>query len=259
MLVSRPEAAFIERHIDEASDAHYAVLFSPPPKREAVAAVFAFYRAMRELLHVQPDVAPTKVTWWHEELARLRQGQGVHPLSKKLAGQTSDVLFDAMDALLHGAVMDLNQVDVTDDTLNQYLRLRGGALHEALGAVVGDPAVPENTAWLGRLTSIPSILSEARDPRFADRPNGRLTLDGGDNNDSLEKHLCALHDQASLEATNKARPGIASAVYLALGQLAWPGIISTPYGAVPPPPAPWRKLWTAWRAARNYHNQGTAT
>lgn len=254
-----PDAAFIARYIDEASDAHYSVLFTPPARRDAVAAVFAFHCAMRDLLTVQPDVAPTKVSWWHEELARIRRGEGVHPLSKKLMGVNDAALFDAMDALLHGAVMDLNHVDVDDDSLDQYLRLRGGALHEALGAITGVHVAPADQALLARMQSIPSILSEARDPRFADRPSARLALTDGGDDQRLEATLCTLHGDAWRQLAGRPLPGVSSAVCLALGRLAWPLIIATPYGKAPPEPAPWRKLWSAWRAARRHQSQGTAT
>lgn len=249
------DAEFIARHIDEASDEHYAVMFTPPARRLATAAVFGLHRVMRDLTALSPEVVSTKVTWWHEEIERMRQGAGVHPLSAALSAHAGDHVADALNDLLHGAIMDLNEVEVGADDLDRYLWLHSGALHAALGALADAPVDEAHRSTLGRLQAIPVILREARDPRFADRRTAQLRLSGVTDDAGLEMALRAEFDNAE-GRRSVAAPVVTGAVYLELAGRALPAIVDTPWGAIPAELPPWRKLWAAWRAARRHHRQG---
>ncbi|MFK8016833.1 MAG: squalene/phytoene synthase family protein [Gammaproteobacteria bacterium] len=248
--MSTAESDFIAQHVEHGSDDHYAVLFTPVAQRIVVAAVFAFQRTMRELLTIQPDVAPTKITWWHEEIVRLRSGSAVHPICQTLNAHASDALCDALNDLLHGAVMDFNRIDVTDDELDDYLHRRDGAVHAALAALCGEHIDPALRPVLARLQGIPSMLAEARHPAHAEHPCVALQFAQSGSDQELERVLVERYDQAFDDWSPVHAVLPATAVRIALSRLSLPRILATDYGKVAAPPGPWRTLWTAWRSAR---------
>lgn len=246
----------IERHLGDASDAHYTVLMCPAPTQTAVAAALALYATLRDMLSVQPDVLPTKVTWWHEELARLRASNPVHPIVASLLPASNDAVCDALDDLLHGAVMDANRVEVTDDSLDDYLRLRCGALHTLLGHLLQTDGNDRALVAAARVQGIADLVSESRDPRFAERPNVALLLDDAEDESSVLSALTQRYDEAA-RALSEAPPlNVASAVWLALLRSRWSAILATQPGNVVPDARPWRKLLLAWRAARRAARPG---
>ena len=244
----------VEQHLGEASDAHYAVLMSPPAARPALACGFALYRTLRDVLAVQPDVLPTKITWWHEELTRLKAQTPVHPLCQTLLEHRGnadiDAVHDALNALLHGAVMDANAVDVTDENLDDYLRRRAGALHEYFGLVLNVPGDPATLTAVARVHGIQDLVAESRDPNYADRANAQLALDNAGDEASLLAALTTRYASALLELDAQGPDTVTSAVYVALLRARWPQVLETPAGQRMPDTAAWRKLLTAWRAAR---------
>lgn len=246
----------IERHLGEASDAHYTVLMCPASAQTGVAASLALYTTLRDMLSVQPDVLPTKVTWWHEELSRLREGAPVHPIVKTLLPMSNDTVCEALDALLHGAVMDANHVEVTEDSLDDYLRLRCGALHTLLGELLSTDSHDDALRAAARVHGIVDLVSESRDPRYTERPNAVLQLDNAVDDDSLLNALKSRYDAASASLAEAPALNVASSVCLAFKQSGWPSILATEPGHVVPEPRPWRKLLLAWRAARRAARTG---
>lgn len=253
------QSAFIARYVPVASDAHYAVLFTPAEQRTATAAAFAFFDTMRDLLRIQNDVAPTKVTWWHEEIARMRSGEPVHPICQPLVAFRGDALHEAMNGLLHGAVMDFNRVDVTDDTLGDYLRMRGGALHQMLHTIAGHTLPSDTEVALGQCLGIAQLMREARDPAFAKLPNAELKLHDGDSEAAVESRLRHLFNEAATTLQAHPPTSIPSHVHMALTAKSWPQICATEFGQTVPTRNAWRTLWTAWRAARRTQPQGSTT
>lgn len=250
----------VARNLDDGSIEHYAVLFTPPAKTAVVTAIFLFARTMRELVGVQRDVVAHKIPWWHEELQRFAQGDARHPLCVTLSAVHSPALADALNLLLHGAVMDVNEVDVTADKTRDYLHMRGGAVHCALAAAdaVAMPAALREP--IASVCGIADLLFEARSPAFAKVPTARLS-DTAAGADDLSREQ-ALRDQWQT-AADQLPPGagttVTSAVLLGLYKAWWPRIIATPYGHTPPPLSAWQKLWTAWRAARAFDAKGSTS
>lgn len=77
--------------IPEGSAAYYAHLFTPPPRRAALTALFALHREFDEISarHGEPPVTQVKLQWWDEEIRRLTAGQPRHPVTSALAGEPS--------------------------------------------------------------------------------------------------------------------------------------------------------------------------
>ena len=67
------------------STAYYSLMFATPAQRRAANAVLAFVRETRQLVHLNPDVAPSKFHWWREELQRCYAGAARHPITQALA------------------------------------------------------------------------------------------------------------------------------------------------------------------------------
>lgn len=241
--------AFIERYLRPASDEHYATLMSPAATRGATAAAFAFYQQMRGLLAIQPDVAPTKISWWHDALSQLREARAAHPVLQPLLAHATDECVDDLNALLHGAVMDFNRVDVDADNLDDYLRLRAGALHCLLARIEGRTISAAGQLAIGRLYGLSEVLREAREPGYANQPTAPIALDQAQDNDAMTAALRSRVESARAAASG-AGGGVASHVAIALRLAHWPKIVSSEFGATIPPLPVWRKLLLAWRAAR---------
>lgn len=250
----------VVRNLDDGSIEHYAILFTPAAKRPAATAIFQFARTMRELVGVQRDVVGHKIHWWHEELQRFAQGSARHPLCVTLAPVHSAALADALNSLLHGAVMDVNEVDVTPEKTQSYLQMRGGAVHCALAAADA-VAVPDAMRDpLASVCGIADLLFEARSPAFAKVPVAQLSTAQMHTDDEAREQLLRQQWQsAAAQLPPGAGATVTSAVILGLYKAWWPRIIATPYGYTPPPLSAWQKLWTAWRAARAFDARGTTS
>lgn len=77
---------FPNRATPAGSSAYYSVRFAPPGKRNALAALLGWRRAIRAVLEEvsDPGVARLKLQWWREELQRAFSKKAGHPLGKAL-------------------------------------------------------------------------------------------------------------------------------------------------------------------------------
>ncbi len=242
-------AVFVDRYLEAASDEHYATLMAPEQTRLATAAVFAYYAHIRRLLAIQADVAPQKISWWHDALAALREQRAVHPVLEPLLPHVSEPLIDDLNALLHGAVMDFNRVEVDGGNLTDYLRLRAGALHALLARIEQREAPADALAALGRAYGLSTVMIEAREPAFADQPVAPISLPDTHDDASMLAALSQYVMDARDDAAN-ARCGVASHVLMSLRLAHWPAIAAGAFGETLAPLPVWRKLFVAWRAAR---------
>ena len=81
------EWRFPNRATPVGSSAYYSVRFSPPPRRDTLAALFGWRHELRAILDEvsDPGVARLKLDWWRNELIRTADGAPRHPLSLALA------------------------------------------------------------------------------------------------------------------------------------------------------------------------------
>ena len=93
------------------SSLHYALLFAPQAHREGLEAAHAFYKEVTEIVHEcsDPGVARVKLAWWREELARLFDGGGRHPVSQGLAPviERHGLAKEYFEEIIDGTEMDL--------------------------------------------------------------------------------------------------------------------------------------------------------
>ena len=255
-----PVDDLVARFVRDASKAHYALLLTPVAERAPAAAVLAFDAQMRKLPAVSPDVAPTKLHWWHEEIERLRQGQPRHPVTKALRHAASDDLVNCLNERLHGAVVDLNGAQVGADDLERYLHFRSGAVFEALAVLAGHAPRAADAA-AGVVCAVSDLLRESRDQAFADIPAASLRDLASAGASAMSDEDITLAVEAALRLS-RARalatlhtqsPGsITGCILLALYKKDWPAIIATPAGKPARTAPPWSRLWTAWQTARRF-------
>lgn len=93
------------------SSLHYALLFTEPDKREALLALHAFHAEITGIVAECSDhnVATAKLAWWQEELSRVFEGGGSHPVSQALHTPVQRYHLEQhyFEQMLEGAQMDL--------------------------------------------------------------------------------------------------------------------------------------------------------
>ncbi|MDN5870026.1 MAG: presqualene diphosphate synthase HpnD [Nitrococcus sp.] len=93
------------------SSLHYALLFTEADKREALLALHAFHTEVGRVVAECSDrnVAAAKLLWWQEELTRIFEGGGNHPISQALHTPIRRYRLDRhyFEQMLEGAQMDM--------------------------------------------------------------------------------------------------------------------------------------------------------
>ena len=138
------------------SSLHYSLLFLPPERRDAAIALHAYCREIDDVVDEcsDPGVARTKLTWWHDEIARLYAGQARHPVAQALAGliRPYAIAAEELDSIIAGTAMDLEYNRYPDfDTLKTYCRRTSGTASLISARICGssDPRTPDAAAELG--------------------------------------------------------------------------------------------------------------
>ena len=108
----------------------HAWLYTPPPGRTLVAAIFALEAELRRIAEARIDhgVAHLKLHWWREEILRLEQGQPRHPLTQAaLAAAASGTGWRPLLDLLSSLELDLAcSTYETEAELDYYFVLASG-------------------------------------------------------------------------------------------------------------------------------------
>ncbi len=103
------------------SNFFYSFLFLPKPRREAIYAVYAFSRAVDDLVDEMEDPAETaeNLAEWRREVERMAEGQATHPIAVQMgaAARAFDIPKELPIALIDGCEMDLGnrRYDTFDD------------------------------------------------------------------------------------------------------------------------------------------------
>jgi 15-cis-phytoene synthase len=128
------------------SSSYYALRQAPAKRQPLLTALFALRREFEETVKEtsDPTVGRTKLAWWQKETAALANGQASHPVSKALAAYLPDLPADypALQALLAGFEMDLDQARYLDyPNLRRYLQGVGGTFGTLVARVTAlDPS-----------------------------------------------------------------------------------------------------------------------
>jgi len=100
-----------EQSFKSGSSFYYSFIFLTPPQRQAMNAVYAFCRAVDDIVDgcIEPDIARKKILWWHEELERVYASKAEHPIGQALSialinFKLKKIIFEE---ILQGMLMDL--------------------------------------------------------------------------------------------------------------------------------------------------------
>jgi 15-cis-phytoene synthase len=128
------------------SSSYYALRQAPAKRQPLLTALFALRREFEETVKEtsDPTVGRTKLAWWQKETAALAGGEASHPVSKALAAYLPDLPaeYPALQTLLAGFEMDLDQARYLDyPNLRRYLQGVGGTFSTLVARVTAlDPA-----------------------------------------------------------------------------------------------------------------------
>jgi phytoene synthase len=165
------------------SGSYYALREAPAGRRLLLTALFALRREFEETVREtsDPAIGRTKLAWWQKELAALSAGTPSHPVSKALAAhlgggaEAMEAEHPALQTLLGGFEMDLDQARYLDyPNLRRYLQGVGGTFATlSARATAQNPA--QAAAWaapLGEAMLLAQLVAELGN----DARHGRIYL-----------------------------------------------------------------------------------
>ena len=227
-----PLAYCRDKAAPDGSADYYAVLFQPPPGRDALIALLALEQELRDVVEACSElaVANHKLAFWHGEIMRLLDGAPEHPVTLALARCAADSL-DAgvLKALVDGVRTRLNSRQVRDE---EELDAACAATAGTMARVMAGVLAPGDSAAAQALHTTATALERLRLLRFPRRaglpphsgvPLQLLTrcgvtptaMDRGGDDESLVKLRRELLQQAShrLDAASRSlasRRGLAA-------------------------------------------------
>lgn len=148
--VSALDEAQLNRAAPPGSMRYFALLYTPPEKRDVLAALLVIDAEIRESAQsVNHDVAHTRLQWWRQEIDRLVNANPQHPATRVLG--TLDAAtrksFAKLHELLAAADMDLARMTYLDmNELRAYAARSGGAVQELMAAVLAAPHTLDEAA-----------------------------------------------------------------------------------------------------------------
>ncbi len=183
----------INRAAPAGSMRYFALLYTPPEKRDVVTALYVIDAEIRESAQsVNHDVAHTRLQWWRQEIDRLVNNNPQHPATRVLNSMTG---FDRRNyARLHelivAADMDLARMTYLNiRELRAYCARSGGTIHELITMLLVPGVETAAQAAANRIgigIRQTEILRDVRQDAYA----GRLYLPL----DELEKDALKLED-----------------------------------------------------------------
>ena len=107
-----PQQYCQEQAAKSGSSFYSSFMFLPKPKREAITALYAFCRAVDDVVDEVSDlqVAQAKLNWWRDEIKNLYAHQPQHPITKALLTPIQTYQLDAehFAEIIDGMEMDLS-------------------------------------------------------------------------------------------------------------------------------------------------------
>lgn len=261
----------------------YALLFTPEPRREAVAALLELRADVMESARrpSEPDVARARLQWWRAELAGFGDGREQHPLTRALseARPAGVVQAEYLLELVDAAESELCETPCRNySELALYCYRSSGVLHEMLAGLLGlaDPAneraVRRHAQRLGTGSRLVEIIAGLRPDLTAGRrllPRDWIRETGASEdvseNGELDGALLACLDRLAGEARlalDEAEALLPKAEWpqqrtgLVLAALQRRRLARLHQQRFNPRARPGNlgNLWTAWRAARRAIN-----
>jgi len=267
-----------EKTARSGSSFYYSFLFLPAAEREAITALYAFCREVDDVVDDCSDrnIAQRKLDWWRQEIAEIFHGNPQHPVGKALALhlRTKPQAQAWLLEIVAGMEMDLTfQGYATMADLEVYCHKVAGVVGMLAALLFGfqNPATLEYAQKLGLAFQMTNIIRDVREDVF----RGRIYLPKEDldqfhlsyadieqlqNNDAFNRLLqfevaraktCYQTALSMLPEEDRyaQRVGLMmAAIYQTLLAEIETDPLQVLQGRVKL--APLRKLWIAWRTAR---------
>ncbi len=124
------------------SSFYYSFLFLPPPKRQAITALYAFCREVDDVVDEchETHVAETKLAWWRQEIDNTFRQMPQHPVGQALqpAIRNFGLAQERFHDIIDGMEMDLRQNRYADfNALQLYCHRVAGVVGELAATIFG--------------------------------------------------------------------------------------------------------------------------
>lgn len=136
------DESMLNRAAPPGSMRYFALLYTPPEKRDAAAAAFIIDAEVRESARsANHDVAHTRLQWWRAEIDRLINGAAQHPAMRVLQEHAlHHPAFAKLHELIVAADMDLARMTYTNAReLRAYSARSGGVVLELIASLLTTP------------------------------------------------------------------------------------------------------------------------
>ena len=163
-----PEQYCEQKAAPRGSSLYYSLLFLPLERRQAITALRALQRELRDAVEQasDPGVARTRLLWWREELSAALAGNPQHPVTKAVCRVLTrwELPGEQLFELLDGAQMDLDYNRYPDfATLEVHCSRMSGVVCLLSARVLGHehPATREFARTLGTALQLATIIRDA--------------------------------------------------------------------------------------------------
>jgi phytoene synthase len=172
---------------------HYALLFLPPEKRQALTALHAFRLEVEDIVEQtsEASVARMKLAWWRSQVEAIFAGEPDHPIAIALAQHAlpCGLQADPLHAVIEASEKNLDQFRYPDWlALQQYCWLAAARLNGLSAAILGqtDPRTQTFAETLGLALQMTTLLGDVGE----DARRGRIYLPA----DEMERHGVSVDD-----------------------------------------------------------------
>lgn len=131
-----------EKAAASGSSFYYSFRALKPEIREGITAFYALCRELDDVVDEcsDPQLARIKLAWWHDEIARLYQGQPEHPVTRALLPvvRARSIPMEWLEEIAEGMEMDLGQQRYTDyKSLLLYCHRAAGVVGQTAAEIFG--------------------------------------------------------------------------------------------------------------------------
>ena len=174
-----PEDYCQQKAAQSGSSFYYSFLFLPPPRRQAITALYAFCREVDDVVDEtsDPALAQTTLTWWRKEVAQMLAGHPNHPVTQALMPHltTFNIQGEHLLAVIDGMEMDLTQTRYLDFVaLERYCWHVASVVGIMSASIFGytDPRTLQYAEKLGLAFQLTNIIRDVGE----DARRGRIYL-----------------------------------------------------------------------------------
>jgi phytoene synthase len=174
-----PEDYCQQKAAQSGSSFYYSFLFLPPPRRQAITALYAFCREVDDVVDEtsDPALAHTTLAWWRKEVAQMLAGQPNHPVTQALMPhlKTFNIQGEHLLAVIDGMEMDLTQTRYLDFiALERYCWHVASVVGIMSASIFGytDPRTLQYAEKLGLAFQLTNIIRDVGE----DARRGRIYL-----------------------------------------------------------------------------------